>query len=96
MTVTLGPDSRPRLASFARLQHDRPRDRWVVQAPERLFVLDEAGLATLQRCDGKTSLAQIAGALATEFEAAPDEVLPDICELLQELADKGVIVDGNA
>jgi len=95
MTAQLGPESRPRLAAFARLQHDRPRDRWVVQAPERLFVLDEPGLAVLQRCDGERTLTAIAQELATEFEADAAEVLPDIRELLQELADKGVIVDGG-
>jgi pyrroloquinoline quinone biosynthesis protein D len=95
MSTALGPDSRPRLAAFARLQHDRPRERWVVQAPERLFVLDEPGLAVLQLCDGQRSLQAIAEALAAEFEAEAAEVLVDIRELLQELADKGVIVDGG-
>lgn len=95
MSAQLGPESRPRLAAFARLQHDRPRDRWVVQAPERLFVLDESGLAVLQRCDGRRTLAAIAEELAAEFEAMPAEVLADIRELLQELADKGVIVHGD-
>ena len=36
----VGEASVPRLARGTRLQFDKHRDQWIVQAPERVFVLD--------------------------------------------------------
>lgn len=94
--MTIGPDSRPRLAPYARLQWDGQRAHWVVLAPERLFYPDETGLAVLRRCDGTRSLSAIAADLAEEYAAQPEEVQRDLIGFLQALADKGVIVDDPA
>lgn len=93
MSAPLTKDSRPALASHARLQHDQVRGRWVVQAPERLYVLDDVAHAVLSRCGRGLSVAQIAAELGTEFDAPADEIRGDVLELLQDLADKGVVHD---
>lgn len=88
----LDPESRLRLARGARLRHDAARDRWVVLAPERMFIPDPTALEVLRLLDGTRSVARIAEELATRY-AAPREVIEaDILPLLQELSDKGVIV----
>jgi pyrroloquinoline quinone biosynthesis protein D len=93
MTVPLTVDSRPALASHARLQRDVVRQQWVVQAPERLFVLDDVAHAVLSRCGNGLTVAQIAADLSAEFEAPLDEIGGDVLELLQDFADKGVVRD---
>ncbi len=96
MSAPLSSDSRPRLVAHARLQHDAVRDRWVVQAPERLFVLDEIAYAVVSRCGNGLSVAEIAAALSAEFDAPVDEILGDVLALLQDLADKGIVHDHPA
>ena len=86
----------PRFAPHVRLQFSEARGQWIVQAPERILVPDEIAVAVLRRCDGSASIAAIAEALAAAYEAPREEVERDVCELLQELADKGIIADARA
>ncbi|MBB5874931.1 pyrroloquinoline quinone biosynthesis peptide chaperone PqqD [Xanthomonas sp. 3498] len=87
----LDASSQPRLAAGVRLQHDRARAQWVLLAPERVIELDEIAHAIVSRCDGNRSLATIAAELAAEFEADPDEVARDVCELAQQLHAKRLL-----
>jgi pyrroloquinoline quinone biosynthesis protein D len=81
----------PRLPRGVRLRHDRARSRWVLLAPERIFEIDEIGVEILKRCDGSTSLRQIAEELAAGFEAPLDEVRSDVENFLRDFAEKRVI-----
>ena len=49
--VVIGESSAPRLARGMRLQFDKQRDQWIIQAPERVFVLDAIAHEIVQRCD---------------------------------------------
>ncbi len=82
----------PRLPRGVRLKFDKPRDQWVVLAPERLFELDAIALAIIRGCDGKSSVAGIVDGLAAAYEAPREAILRDVIHLLQDFADKGVIV----
>jgi pyrroloquinoline quinone biosynthesis protein D len=53
----------PRLRSSVRLRHDRVRDRWMLLAPERGFVLSGSALAIVERIDGCATVDEIAAAL---------------------------------
>lgn len=85
----------PRLKPHVRLQFGEARGKWIVQAPERVLIPDDIALAVLQRCDGRASVAAIAAVLAAEYDAPPTEVENDIVELLQDLAEKGIIADAR-
>ena len=89
--TALAPGSRPRLAPGARLQFDATRERWVVQAPERLLLPDEIALEILKRCDGATPLEAIVDDLATAFGADRGEVDADVRALLGDLIAKRII-----
>lgn len=89
--LLIAESSVPRLAPHARLQFDRHRDRWVIQAPERLLVLDAIALEIVQRCDGAASVAAIVDDLAGKFAAPRDVIAGDVGALLQDLADKGIM-----
>lgn len=90
MTV-LGPQSRLCLSRGARLRHDTARDRWVVLAPERMFIPDPTALEVLRLLDGTRSVSQIAEELATRYAAPQAIIEADILPLLQELSEKGVV-----
>jgi pyrroloquinoline quinone biosynthesis protein D len=89
--VLVGEGSVPRFTRGARLQFDKHRDRWIVQAPERLFVLDAIALEILQRCDGDASVSAIVDDLAAKFTAPREQILRDVSSMLQDFADKGVM-----
>jgi pyrroloquinoline quinone biosynthesis protein D len=81
-----------RFAPHIRFQFDKTRERWVVQAPERLFVPDETAAMILQLVDGARPVDAIIDELAAKFSGAPREVIAkDVLVLLQDLADKGVL-----
>ena len=75
-----------------RLKLDKKRQRWVVLAPERMFVLDEVGTSVMHCVDGKSNISEIADLLAKRFNAPREEILDDVMEMLQDMADKGVLV----
>lgn len=89
--VMIVPDSKPGLPPHIKLRHDPGRGRWHVLAPERVFEPDPIAIEILKRCDGATTVEQIANDLAKEYNAPLQEIIADTISMLQELSDKGVI-----
>jgi pyrroloquinoline quinone biosynthesis protein D len=87
----IGEASVPRLPRGVRLRFDETRQKWVVLAPERVLVPDEIALEILKLVDGTASVSTIADALATKYQASRGEVGADVMQLLQDLADKGMV-----
>jgi len=81
-------DAVPHLPRGVRLQHDKQRDQWVIQAPERLFVLDPIAYEVVKRCDGEASVKAIVDDLAATFQAPREVIDKDVRKLLQDLVDK--------
>ena len=81
----------PRLARGVKLREDQARGRWVVMAPERMFVPDEIALEVLKLVDGHRSVDAVVDELAARFAAPRDEILGDVAEMLRDLRDKGVL-----
>ena len=94
--LILDAATRPVLPRYVRLHHDAGRGRWVLLAPERIIEPNEIALDVLQLCDGIRGLTAIAEELARAYDAAPAEILADITELLQDLADRGYIKDNQS
>ncbi len=88
--VTLS--SRPKLAGFARLQHDTSRDRWVLQGPERVLVLDETSKDILDHCTGQVTVEAIIETLVTEYDAPRNVIEHDVLAVLEQLAEKMFLI----
>ncbi len=84
-------ETRPSIPRHIKLRHDASRNRWIILAPERVFDPDETAIEVFRRIDGERTVADITAALATEFNAPPEEILSDVIAMLQDLADKGVV-----
>lgn len=84
-------ETRPALPRHVRLRRDEARQSWVLLAPERALLIDETGAAILQRVDGATSVAEIAAALAAEYDAPAAEIGQDVMDFLQDLADRRLL-----
>ena len=89
----LATASQPVLARHVRLRFDKTRERWVILAPERVLVPDEISVEVLQLCDGQRSIEGVVAALAEKFAAPPELIMTDCIALLQDLADKGYLLD---
>ena len=81
----------PRFARGVRLQEDKARGRWIVMAPERMFVLDETALEVLRMVDGARDVEAIMDALAARFEAPREEIAGDVRPMLDDLVAKGAL-----
>lgn len=84
-------DSVLKLPRHIKLRHDAGRDKWLLLAPERVFEPDDTSVEVLKQCDGEQTVSAIASILAERYQAPADVILNDIIEMLQELADKGVV-----
>ncbi len=89
--ITISGESVPRLPRGVKLRFDKPRDKWVVLAPERLFVPDPIALEIIKRCDGEATVSTIVDDLAQTFKADRAVIERDVSALLQDLADKAVL-----
>ena len=81
----------PRFARGVRLQEDKARGRWIVMAPERMFVLDETALEVLRLVDGARDVEEIMDALAARVEAPREEIAGDVRPMLDDLVAKGAL-----
>ena len=87
----MAESSVPAFPTGVRLKHDEVRSQWVILAPERMFVIDEIGLAIMQHIDGETAVDRIVDQLAEKFQAPREQILGDVIQMLQDFADKGVL-----
>ncbi|NKE46137.1 pyrroloquinoline quinone biosynthesis peptide chaperone PqqD [Roseomonas frigidaquae] len=81
----------PRFPRGVRLHHDQARDRWVVMAPERMFVPDETALEVLRLVDGTRDVDAIIDALATKFAAPRDVIATDVRAMVDDLVARGAL-----
>lgn len=91
MTAPLGPAAIPTFPRHVRFQFDAVRERWVVLAPERMFVPDEQAVEILKLVDGARTVQVIAAELAARYDAPEDVVLADVALMLADLAARGAL-----
>ena len=83
----------PKLPRHAKLRFDKARNKWIINAPERVFELDDIASEVIQLVDWESSIDSIINKLLEKFSGAPREVIAkDVLAMLQPLADKGFIV----
>ena len=83
----------PKLPRHAKLRYDQARKKWIINAPERVFELDEIAAEIMQMLDGTLSIKQIVDKLSTKFANAPvEQISRDVVLMLQSLADKGFVI----
>jgi pyrroloquinoline quinone biosynthesis protein D len=85
--------SRPRLADKARLKWDAVREKHLLLFPEGVLVLNPTAHDILALCDGARDVAEIVKTLAAKYQAAGID--GDVREILQRLADKGLVAIGE-
>ena len=90
--LTINKDVKPKFPKHVKLKYNKPRDEWVILAPERLVKLDNIAVEILQLVDGIKNVDDISKLLAKKFSAPEEVINKDVTSLLQTLADKGFII----
>ena len=62
-------------------------------ADDEIFSLNNFGKAIWDKLDGKRSLKEVIGALASEFDAPVEEIEKDVLGLVEELLKRKMLVD---
>ena len=83
--------TRPRLVTGARLRYDEVRQEHLLLIPEGAVRLNPTAAEVLELCDGERSLDDIVGAVAARYEGA--DVRDDVVELVDSMAQRGLVVD---
>jgi pyrroloquinoline quinone biosynthesis protein D len=81
----------PRLVTGARLRYDEVREEHLLLIPEGAVRLNPTAAEVLELCDGVRSLDDIVGALSARYAGA--DVRDDVLELVDAMAQKGLVVD---
>ena len=83
----------PRLVTGARLRYDEVREEHQLLIPEGVVRLNASAAEVLELCDGERSLEDIVGALSERYQGA--DVREDVVELVDAMAQKGLVVDAS-
>jgi pyrroloquinoline quinone biosynthesis protein D len=83
--------TRPRLVTGARLRYDEVREEHLLLIPEGAVRLNPSAAAVLELCDGEHSVDDIAGGLSARYGGA--DVRDDVLELVDAMAQRGLVVD---
>ena len=77
-----------KLGQRIRLSFDKTRQQWVLLGPEKVISLDDIAYQIISRCDGSCNVSTLIEQLATEYNAATEDIEQDVLSLLQSLVDK--------
>jgi pyrroloquinoline quinone biosynthesis protein D len=86
--------TRPRLVTGARLRYDDVREEHLMLIPEGVVRLNPTAAEVLGLCDGERSVDDIAGVLSERYDGA--DLRDDVVELVDAMAQKGLVVDAAA
>jgi hypothetical protein len=65
----------------------------IADMEDELYTMNESGKAIWGRLDGTATLADVATALAEDYEAAPGEIERDVQGLVEELVRRRMLVE---
>ena len=89
-------ETRPRLASKARLRFDRKSGRYMLLYPERGLVLNETATDVIQLCTGEHTVEAIVDRLAAKYTSQPREAVEgQVREFLKSMAERGLVHGGG-
>jgi coenzyme PQQ biosynthesis protein PqqD len=91
--VTISRESRPKLASKARLKWDRHESKHMLLYPERGMLLNETAAQIVSACDGARTIAEIAAEIAAGKTGKADvaTVERDVIHFVESLRARALL-----
>ena len=87
----ISAESRPRLASKARLRFDRKASRYMLLYPERGLVLNTTAADVLQLCTGERTVESIVAELARRYGHEAPAVEREVMSFLTAMTERGLV-----
>jgi coenzyme PQQ biosynthesis protein PqqD len=87
----ISADTRPRIASKARLRYDRKADRYMLLYPEKGLVLNPTAAEIAKLCTGEHSVAAIVAQLAAKYGKEAASIESEVMKFLSALSDRGLL-----
>ena len=91
----ISADTRPRIASKARLRYDRKAERYMLLYPEKGLVLNPTAAEIAKLCTGEHSVAAIVTRLASQYGKDAASIESEVMKFLSALAERGLLQEGN-
>lgn len=93
--LSVSEASRPVLPRHVKLRFDESRQVWVMLAPERVLAPDDIAVEVLQLCDGIRDVTAMIDQLSLKYAAPREAIGADVIAMLQDLADKGFLIEAK-
>jgi pyrroloquinoline quinone biosynthesis protein D len=94
--MTIGDDSRPRLAAGVRMQTDKVTGQPVLLYAEVVVQLNPTGAAILELCDGQRSVQGLLTELGGKFNVDGKVLRTDVIEYLERLRQRRLVEVNSA
>jgi coenzyme PQQ biosynthesis protein PqqD len=91
----ISADTRPRIASKARLRYDRKTDRTMLLYPEKGLVLNATAAAIAKLCTGEHSVAAIVEQLASQYGKDAAAIESEVMKFLAALSERGLLQEAD-
>jgi pyrroloquinoline quinone biosynthesis protein D len=91
----ISADTRPRIASKARLRYDRKAERYMLLYPEKGLVLNATAAAIAKLCTGEHSVAAIVEQLATQYGKDAAAIENEVMKFLAALSERGLLQEAD-
>ena len=83
--------ARPRLARHVRMRFDAARGQYALLSPETIWVLNDTGVAIVELCDARRTIAEIQSELRSRYDQVADG---DVRRFVTDLVGKrGMEID---
>src|SRR5215831_2898978 len=89
--TVISADTKPRIASKARLRFDRRDNRYMLLYPEKGLVLNPTAAEIAKLCTGEHSVAGIVSQLASRYGKGAAEIEGEVMKFLSALAERGLL-----
>jgi len=91
----ISANTRPRIASKARLRYDRKTGRTMLLYPEKGLVLNPTAAEIAKLCTGEHSVAAIVTQLASQYGKDAAAIESEVMKFLSSLAERGLLQEAN-
>jgi len=91
----ISSDTRPKIASKARLRYDRKTDRTMLLYPEKGLVLNPTAAEIAKLCTGEHSVSDIVARLAAQYGKDAATIESEVTKFLTALSERGLLQEAE-
>jgi coenzyme PQQ biosynthesis protein PqqD len=91
----ISAETRPRIASKARLRYDRKTERTMLLYPEKGLMLNPTAAEIAKLCTGEHTVAAIVAQLAARYGKEAAAIEREVMGFLGALADRGLLQEAE-